>query len=310
MEKTKPPQQHGVTVVNKPKGPTSAGCLERIKRKLGQKKIGHAGTLDPMATGVLVVLLGEGTKLADFVSGFEKTYSGEFVIGMETDSYDAEGKVLSEKGWDGISEEQVRAEIEHWQSLTEQEVPPVSAAKHKGKPLYALQRAGKEVPIKRKSITIFSSEVPLLELPRARFRVQCSAGTYIRSLVHSLGIRLGSGATLTELTREHSRPFDLGQAHELDALIEDPEGFPAKVMSVADALAHMPRITVSDAQAKLVRNGGRLRIAETTDDASLTETGTRALLLSKEETPLAVVESTPDDGAARWAILRGFVNLS
>ncbi|MBP9944480.1 MAG: tRNA pseudouridine(55) synthase TruB, partial [Desulfomicrobium sp.] len=186
-------QLDGVLVLHKPGGPTSADCLNQIKRGLGQKKIGHAGTLDPMATGVLVVLLGQGTKLAGYLSDDRKTYRGSLILGQTTDSYDVQGKVLSEASWQHLDPETVRAEILGWQGTMSQEVPPVSAAKHQGKPLYALHRAGKEVPVKVKDVTIFDSQVLSLDLPVTSFRVTCSAGTYIRSLAHSLGMRLGCG---------------------------------------------------------------------------------------------------------------------
>ena len=202
MTKPTGKQLDGVLVLHKPGGPTSTDCLNKIKWALGQKKIGHAGTLDPMATGVLVVLLGQGTKLANYLSTDRKTYRGSLILGQTTDTYDVQGKVLADAPWTHLASETVREEILAWRGTISQEVPPVSAAKHEGKPLYALHRAGKETPVKVKDVTIFDVEILELALPHVTFRVTCSAGTYIRSLAHSLGKRLGCGAVLSELERE------------------------------------------------------------------------------------------------------------
>lgn len=146
-------QCDGVLVLNKPSGPTSAACLNDIKHQLKQYKIGHAGTLDPLAQGVLLVMLGHGTKLAPYLTDRVKTYTGTFRLGMTTDTLDIQGEVTSESDVT-VSDEDVKREILYWKELTEQEVPAYSAAKHKGKPLYALAREGKETPVKIKPIVI------------------------------------------------------------------------------------------------------------------------------------------------------------
>ena len=187
------PQLDGVLVLNKPSGPTSARCLSALKR-LGQRKIGHAGTLDPMASGVLLVLLGQGTKIAShLLADGGKVYSGQLRLGLTTDTWDIQGEVLTESPWQQVTEADVRAEVAHWLTLHEQEVPAYSAAKHEGQSLYKLARKGKEVPKKVKSMEISQADVLEVELPFVRFRVACSSGTYIRSLAHSLGMRLGCG---------------------------------------------------------------------------------------------------------------------
>ena len=196
-------QQHGILVLNKPKGLSSAQCIARIKR-LGQKKIGHAGTLDPMATGVLLVLLGHATKLSGYLlEGGVKTYGGTLRLGVTTDTWDAEGSIVGETplGEEDLAEgsaleQAARREVAAWLEVTEQPVPPYSAAKHQGQPLYRLARAGKEVPAKVKRIHVSYADVQWVNMPDVRFRVTCSSGSYIRSLAHSLGIRLGCGAML------------------------------------------------------------------------------------------------------------------
>jgi tRNA pseudouridine55 synthase len=277
-----PSQAHGLLVLDKPSGPTSTRCIETIKRRLGQRKIGHAGTLDPLAGGVLLVLLGQGTKVASYLlEGGDKVYLGRCRLGLTTDTYDIQGAVLTETECTATPDE-VAAEVSAWLGLTEQEVPAYSAAKHEGTPLYALARQGKEAPTKVKGITISQAEVVDIDLPWVRFRVRCSSGTYVRSLVHSLGSRLGCGAVLTDLTREHSHPFGLEQAHSLDALLAEPEAFASKVLPIAAALPGWPRLRLTREQELLVRNGTWLDAEE-----------------------LGPGEARPRDGRPRWAILRG-----
>ncbi|MGE4469521.1 MAG: tRNA pseudouridine(55) synthase TruB [Desulfovibrio sp.] len=302
--KRDPRQRDGVLVLHKPSGPTSAGCLTDIKRQLGQSKIGHAGTLDPLAEGVLLVLLGQGTKLAPYLSENSKTYSGEFRLGITTDTFDIQGKILEEKQVD-LTPEQVREAVAAWQDLTEQDVPAYSAAKHNGKPLYSLARAGAEVPVKTKPVTIHAAEMLDVALPVAKFRVRCSTGTYVRSLVHSLGKRLGCGATLTALLREESRPFGLHQAHRLDDVLNDPERFAEKVIPMAEALPHWPRHQLTEALTALVKNGAWLPVGETPDRLAVETAGDKALLLDSEGGPLALVEAKVQNGQLKWAILRG-----
>ena len=296
------PQQHGVLVLNKPSGPSSARCLAMLKR-LGQKKIGHAGTLDPMASGVLLVLLGHATKISGhLMADGGKTYQGELCLGQTTDTWDAEGTVLAEQPWEQVTEDDVRREIAAWHGVSEQPVPPISAAKHEGQPLYKLARAGKDVPEKSKVIEISLAEVLGIALPLARFRVSCSSGTYIRSLAHSLGMRLQCGAVLTELTREYSHPFGLAQAHSLQDILDDPESLPARVLPVTAALPHWPVVTVAAAHEPDLRNGRPLPCGAGAPDAD------KVVLLSEAGTPLALALRAEEDGRMCWTVLRGLWN--
>jgi len=291
-------QLHGVLVLDKPAGPTSARCLGAIKR-LGQKKIGHAGTLDPMATGVLLVLLGEATKIASHVMSGEKTYLGTLRLGQTTDTYDSQGTVTSEAPWDGLTPEAVAAAVSGWRALTSQEVPPYSAAKHQGKPLYALARRGIAAPVKEKAITIFDAQVVSMDLPSVTFRVRVSPGAYVRSLVHSLGKRVGCGAVLTALTREASGPFSIEGAHGLDAILAAPETLPERIVPLEAALADWPLVTLDAAAAVLVSQGVRLPVT------GAYAPGTRALLASDTGRPLALATVEAADGGLRWVIMRG-----
>lgn len=303
MKRPGPAQLDGLLVLHKPAGPTSTDCLNSIKRALGQKKIGHAGTLDPMATGVLVVLLGQGTKLAPYLSEGRKTYRGELLLGRTTDTYDIQGQILSEAPWEHLSADDIRAAVLGWQDETRQEVPPVSAAKHQGRPLYALHRAGREVPVKTRDMTIFGVEILSMHLPRVSFRVTCSAGTYIRSLAHSLGRRLGCGAALSELEREASHPFTLDQAHDLKTVLADPERFASLVLPLAQSLPHWPRLRLTGQQAGLVRNGAWLPAS--LFPAHPAEADSRAMFLAPDGAPLALADVKKRGQDLCWSILRG-----
>jgi len=147
-------QYHGILVLNKPKGPTSNFCVEKIKKRFKQKKVGHAGTLDPIASGVLVILLGQGTKLAPYLMEGHKTYRGVIQLGLETNTYDATGEIVEETKDLNVKKEDIFQCIEEWKYLKEQEVPPFSAAKYKGRPFYSLVRKGETPPRKIKKFIL------------------------------------------------------------------------------------------------------------------------------------------------------------
>lgn len=302
------PQLHGVLVLNKPSGPTSARCLTALKR-LGQKKIGHAGTLDPLASGVLLVLLGQATKLSShLLTGGGKVYSGVLRLGQTTDTWDCQGKLLAEAAWEHVGAEDVRREIALWRETREQLVPPYSAAKHEGQPLYRLARKGAAAPAKVKRMEISQADTLDVSLPFVRFRVACSSGTYIRSLAHSLGMRLGCGAVLTELTREYSYPFGLDAARDLQDLTADPALLAASLRPIAEALPHWPGVELTPEQVQRVRNGMAVPCAslpsgseEKTRDKGL------ALLLDRGEA-LALAQRKDAPGGSCWAVLRGLWN--
>lgn len=292
------PQLHGVLVLDKPSGPTSARCLSVLKR-LGQKKIGHAGTLDPLASGVLLVLLGQATKIAShLLTDGGKVYSGVLRLGQESDTWDSQGRIVRECPWQDVTADAVRGEVLAWRDLREQEVPAYSAAKHEGQPLYKLARKGSETPVKIKRIEISQAEVLELALPLVRFRVACSSGTYIRSLAHSLGKRLGCGAVLTELTREYSHPFGLDVAVPLDAITADPARMVQGLRPLAEALPHWPRVELTPDEARRIRNGQTVPCREDGGRALLMERGCELALAERRDLP---------QGSC-WAVLRGLWN--
>ncbi len=301
------PQQDGVLVLCKPKGITSAACIGKVKWAFGQKKIGHAGTLDPMATGVLLVLLGQATKISGhLMEQGEKTYSGLIRLGVVTDTWDAEGAVVEEHPVVGVTQETVQEAMQELVGTYAQEVPAYSAAKHQGKPLYELARKGLETPIKKKEITVFRGEAELVGPSLVRFRATCSSGTYIRSLAHSLGKRLGCGAMLEELTREYSHPFGLDKAHHLEALLGNAEAFTASILGIAEALPGRHKVCVAGEEAARVKNG--MPLAYNAAVSGPFQPGRQALLMNGE-TPLALVEAAMLQNNEAWAVVRGLWTL-
>ncbi len=210
----------GVLLIDKPMGPTSHDIVNRIRRTFGIKKVGHGGTLDPMATGLLIMLLGKGTKLSDRFLGSDKTYEGTMRLGITTDSQDAQGEVLSESDASGVTEEQVREEMTKRVGDSFQTPPMVSAVKVDGQPLYKHARKGKTVERKPRLIHVFQFKLLRFENPDADFVMRCTKGTYVRTLCHDIGSDLGCGAHLTRLRRTRSGSLDISQALPMDEVMQ------------------------------------------------------------------------------------------
>lgn len=190
----------GILCFDKPKGITSFAALKTLKKKTGVNKIGHAGTLDPLATGLLLVCVGKATKLARFFENLDKEYITKMHLGKTTDTYDAEGQIMSESE-PNVSLKELESVINNYKGKIEQVPPQYSAIKIKGKPAYKYARQGNTVEIKPRDINIYELEVLNFELPYCDIRIKCSKGTYIRTLVHDIGIALKCGAYVKELRR-------------------------------------------------------------------------------------------------------------
>lgn len=234
-------QQHGLLVVDKPRGLSSAPVYQPIQT-VGAEKDRTRRHPGPDGSGRSVgASRARDQNLRISHGGRRQSLQGTVRLGQTTDTWDADGQITAEAPWDHVTAEAVADVIAGWVGTSEQPVPPYSAAKHQGQPLYKLSREGKETPLKIKTIEISRAEVLRVELPYVTFRVICSSGTYIRSLAHSLGTRLGCGAVLTELIREYSHPFGLDRACPLDTLLAEPETLPERVIPVTAALPHWPR---------------------------------------------------------------------
>lgn len=209
--------QAGVLLVDKPKDWTSHDVVNFVRR-FGLKKVGHCGTLDPQATGLLVLVIGRATKLSQRFSGQDKVYEGTLELGKETDSQDAEGKVIAEADWSHVTNNDLRKVAEGFVGDIMQIPPMVSAIKKGGKKLYELARKGIEVERDPRPITIHELEWSEFNLPFASFRTHCSKGTYVRTLCSDIGKKLGCGAYLTALRRTASGNFDIAGAFEMDLI--------------------------------------------------------------------------------------------
>ncbi len=210
-------QESGVLLVDKPTDWTSHDVVSFVRR-FGIKKVGHCGTLDPAATGLLVLVLGRATKIADRLSGQDKTYEAVMEIGKETFTQDAEGEITAETDWSAVTEEQIHAACTKFKGEIEQIPPMVSAKKQDGKRLYKLARKGIEVERQPRPITIHELTVDNVSLPNVSFMVHCSKGTYVRTLCYDIGKVLGCGAFLKVLRRTQSGSFHIKDAFDMETI--------------------------------------------------------------------------------------------
>jgi tRNA pseudouridine55 synthase len=236
----------GVLILHKPKDWTSHDVVAKVRGILREKQIGHLGTLDPMATGVLPLVVGAATRLIEFAS-FDKEYRAVCLLGKRTDSGDVTGAILEEKPMGSLGADKVRNETLALKDLTEQVPPMVSAVKQDGRKLYELARQGLEVERKPRPIRIQEVEVVAMEIPRVHFRVVCSSGTYVRSLCETLGETLGVGGCLESLERTRVGPFSLPQSVTLEKLgtmaHDGKEG--EALLPASSLVGHLPMVTLS-----------------------------------------------------------------
>jgi tRNA pseudouridine55 synthase len=251
----------GILVINKPAGISSARVVGRVKRLLQARKVGHTGTLDPFARGVVVCCINQATRLAPFLMRSPKTYEGVLTLGIETDTQDATGKVIAQRDGSGFSAETLLRVFQRYTGPYHQSPPAYSALKHEGVPLYVLARRGQPVQKAAREVSIFRIRLLAAEPPRVRFEVTCSAGTYIRTLCADIGRELGCGGHLSELIRLKSGGFTLREAltpEELEDLTRCGEARNA-VIPMARALPEMAAITAGPPLLEKVRYGRPLR---------------------------------------------------
>ena len=212
-------QFEGILLVDKPKGITSHDVVDRVRRKLHMKRIGHAGTLDPMATGLIIILVGKATKASQFLMGLDKTYEGTILLGKNTNTHDAEGKVILERPVPAMTEEEVVKLMKSFEGDQYQTPPMFSAKKKEGVPLYKLARKGKEVERDARLIHISSFDLDEWHAPdKIDFTISCTKGTYVRTIANDLGEKIGCGAHLTALNRTDIEKFKIEDAVTLDEL--------------------------------------------------------------------------------------------
>lgn len=256
----------GILLVDKPAGWTSFDVIAKLRGAAGQKKVGHAGTLDPMATGVLPVLFGRATKVCDLLLSEQKRYRARVLFGIITDTQDTTGTVLADRRPAGITEKTLLAALPAFTGEVRQTPPMYSAVKVGGRRLYDLARAGKEIERPERTVTVW--ELRLLDFDQAQgeaeLDVLCSKGTYVRTLAHDLGAALGCGAALSSLQRTMSSGFRLEDCVSLEEtlLLARNGGLERRLIPLWAAFSALPRLEAGEWQAKMLRNGVRLGLSK------------------------------------------------
>jgi len=252
----------GVLVVDKPVGLTSHDVVQIIRRGTGIRRAGHTGTLDPRASGVLVILVGPAVRLSEYVSASDKRYQATVRLGASTDTYDAEGTILSTRSVEDVTEDTFNEILQTYTGEIIQVPPPYSAVKVKGRKAYEMAREGVEVILEPRTINVYSLEILEWSLPEVVIDVYCSSGTYVRSLANDLGKSLGTGAHLVGLRRTKSGRFTLRDAVPLRRL---QDSFNAGewyrfLIPAAEALADWPMVELDADQVELIRHGHRIPV--------------------------------------------------
>jgi tRNA pseudouridine55 synthase len=255
---------NGILIIDKPAGMTSHDVVNRVRRILGQSAVGHLGTLDPLATGVLPLVTGNLTRLAQFYGSSGKTYEGVIRFGFATDTYDSDGEAQGQAQTVNVSLEQLRSLATRFVGLIEQTPPPFSAKKIKGVPAYKLARKHQEVALKPVQVEVKELEILGVEGEEASFRARVASGTYMRSIAHDIGQQLGCGAHLQSLRRTMLGEFDLGQAHtlvELDRVCKAGK-MDEVFIHPRQLLPEFPCVTANEEMAALIRNGRVVNLPE------------------------------------------------
>lgn len=300
----------GIILIDKKEGETSFEAARRIGRILKAKKVGHAGTLDPFATGLLIILVGQGTKLFPYLMPLKKKYTGIMRLGVETDTQDLNGRVLNVRPVPEYSMDLLRERARDFVGDIEQVPPKFSAVKYGGKRAYEYARKGIEVELGARKVKVHSFDILTMDLPEVTIQVVCSGGTYIRALVSDFGRALGPGAHLIALRRESCGPFDLGDA----VSIEEEQGLSLRefleqrIIPLACALPHVTGVGISCSLAEKIRNGYQPKVGELIPGEAHLDSPRREIKLLKDEelVALARVPGEVTSLEERLKILRVF----
>jgi tRNA pseudouridine55 synthase len=248
----------GVLPVDKPRGPTSHAMVAHARRALGTRRIGHTGTLDPFASGLLLLCIGRATRIAEYLSGMDKRYRAVVRLGVTTDTDDDTGRVTAERDSDGITADDVEGALAALRGDVMQRPSTFSAKKVEGQRAYALARQGRMVALEPVLVSISQLAVTRFAVPDIEIDVTCSSGTYIRAIARDLGDALGVGAHLTSLRRTAVGPHPVEQAVSADALVSDPDAVRRMLIPTLDALGSMPRVELSADDVVHIRHGRAL----------------------------------------------------
>ena len=299
---------HGVIPVDKPRGPTSFAVVRQLRGKTRAAKVGHAGTLDPMATGLLLVCFGEATKAVPWLMDAPKSYEASLRLGVETDTCDAEGEEVRRRPVPDVSAAEIETILERFRGDINQVPPLHSALKRGGERLYEKARRGETVELEPRPVVVHALELVEWAPPRLVLRVRCGKGFYVRSLARDVGDALGCGAHLDALRRTQTAGFDLAQAHPLDRLLADDADWRGALLSPDTALAHLPAVDLTVEESEAVSHGRQLRAGlPWGDEADALGAGRPARLVAPGGQLLAVgamERCTEDEWSMR--VLRGF----
>ena len=298
----------GILNINKPRGMASFAVVSLVKRLTGVRRVGHAGTLDPIADGVLPICLGRATRVVEYLVDAPKTYHAVVRLGETTDTFDSEGTVVATADPSGVTHEDVERELSHFVGEIQQLPPMYSALKYEGRPLYSYARAGKTAPREMRTVTIYRLELRRFAPPVVELELACGRGAYVRTLVHDLGERLGCGAHVTELTRLQSGPFTLEEAVGLEEFRQAVEE------GVWEELAFAPDRVLESWHAALLgrqhsfeaRRGRLLVLAPVRQEFANLAPDTPCRAYSEDGEFLAILRYR---GAGRWHPERVFLPL-
>lgn len=302
----KPAPFDGALVINKPQGKTSHDIVDAVRRLAGFRQIGHLGTLDPLATGVLVLLLGKATRLVRFYTGRRKRYTAGFRFGYSTNTYDSEGTAQGPDAAPVLDRSVIERLAAESLGSFEQMPPIFSAKKIQGRPAYELARKNQAVELKLVAVELFEYRLTEIEGSIARFSIECSSGTYVRSLAHDMGQKLGWGAHLAEITRTAVGEFSLEQAIRIEELAEDARAgkFQSRLIPLENLLPNYPSTHVLPVLEKRVRHGAKFNVTPSqlhpgrvelppgaTTELDTTTTAPRLRVLSQQNKLIAIAEA-------------------
>ncbi|MBW2475360.1 MAG: tRNA pseudouridine(55) synthase TruB [Deltaproteobacteria bacterium] len=288
---------NGLLIIDKPAGMTSFDVVRQVRRMTKTRRVGHAGTLDPMATGVLPVAVGTATRLIEYLMAGDKAYRATLKLGSATDTQDSDGQVLEEKSWQDVDLASFSAAVENFIGDFEQLPPMYSALKKDGQPLYKLARQGIEVEREPRMVHVESLTINEFSPPYMTFTVACSKGTYVRTICHDIGQILGCGAHMTDLRRLSCGRFDLAASHPLQVYKElSEQGRALPFLSLADILADLKALTVDGVILERLQNGVAPHMADLEGDEPVA--GDKVRLIAEDKL-VAIARYTPEDESKR-----------
>lgn len=283
----------GILLVDKPSGMTSHDVIDRIRKLVGIRRVGHTGTLDPMAEGLLVVCIGSATRVVQFLTGLSKDYTGVIRLGAFSSTYDAEGSIVAQSlplpGDERMIEAAMRRQV-GWRS---QLAPPFSAVKVRGKKLYEYARQGQEVPQRARRVQISSFDLVEYVEPEVRFSARVGSGTYIRAMAQDLGVELQCGAYLASLRRERVGNFSVADAPKLAEFVKIPDLVGERMLGLAEALIHMPKITIAPQIEQSVLNGRGFTTRDILACETIPKPAETSVVMNSQGKVLSIVRGEP-----------------